>query len=39
MKAMEELQKKICNRVVQRMDLTADISDEEIRELFELMLE
>ena len=32
MKAMEELQKKICNRVVQRMDLTADISDEEIRE-------
>lgn len=32
MKAMEELQKSICNRVVQRMDLTADISDEEIRE-------
>lgn len=32
MKAMEELQKKICNRVVQRMNLTADISDEEIRE-------
>lgn len=32
MKAMEELQKSICNRVVQRMDLTSDISDEEIRE-------